>query len=554
MKQRATLDGQIAALHRRGVTFNYMTEGKARVFLSKNSYFFKIKSYDHNYEKIDSETGYKYKDLDFGDLVELSLIDFALSRLVWSLCSNIEHSIKLRFNNLLMDDHDPDIGEKCVRRCWAGEQPELHDNPYTNELRDSCHGNYAPWQLWELLGFYDQIKLYNTYFDLKNQKPPMKSLLFIVRKMRNAVSHGNCLLTDMNRLAPTKHEEHRADAEVTNAAMRMCDKRPRARGQRANAFQQSLNKLVVNNYAAVLVCHLNIVDGAHILSHACDEVQHFIDRLNLRRDEYFGDKNARDPRNHLVDSTLSALETLSKGYLRKARQKVRALQSNDPYGTRSETPARLQKRLFRRHEQINQLRMQCAELQTKEALLRAPESLVTRDYTSIDIETTGFSEDNDCIIELGAVKMRGGEEAGSFSQLVNPHRVLDHEIIRLTGIADEDLQSARDIETVLPEFLEFIGDDILVGHNIIAFDYEFIKANSIRLRIIPPDNKMIDTLSLSKVLSPEETNHRLVDLIQRFGIAQKEEHRAESDAAQTAQCYEILRDGIMRSDMREMNS
>ena len=74
MKQRATLDEQINTLVSHGVTFDLMDEEKARRFLSNNSYFFKIKSYENNYRKtIDESGGYVYDNLDFGHLVELSL-------------------------------------------------------------------------------------------------------------------------------------------------------------------------------------------------------------------------------------------------------------------------------------------------------------------------------------------------------------------------------------------------------------------------------------------------------------------------------------------------
>lgn len=518
-----------------------MSEERARSFLSSNSYFFKIKSYENNYQKIYNGNEYQYADLDFGYLVEISLIDFALSRLVWSLCSSIEHSVKLRFNTKLMEDPDPDIAEKCVRYCWRGKIPELHDNPYTNDLLTSCQDDYAPWHLWELLGFNDQLRLYSAYFKRKKEPTPMGNMLFIVRKMRNAVSHGNCLLTDMNRLAPTKNDENRTDLEVTNAAMRMCDKNPRTRGQRANAFQQSLNKLVINNYAAVLLCHLELVDGAHILSHARDEVQHFVNRLNLRRDQYFGDKGVRQPRNPLVDSTLSALVILSKGYLRKAKAKAKQLSADDPYGMHKDTPEKIEQKLFRRHERINRLRMECSELETKARFMKQPETLIVNDYTSIDLETTGFSESQDRIIELGAVRIRKGKPVLKYKQLVNPGRKLDAEITKLTGITDEELADQPTIETALPNFLKFIANDTLIGHNIDAFDSEFIATNTARLRIPKIMNNTVDTLALSKVLYPEQSKHRLVDLIRRFNIGQTEAHRAADDALQTAQCYEKMK-------------
>lgn len=148
MKQRATLDEQINTLVSHGVTFDLMDEEKARRFLSNNSYFFKIKSYENNYRKtIDESGGYVYDNLDFGHLVELSLVDFALSQLVWSMCSSIEHSIKVRFNQLIMKDQNPDIADICVRRCFSGNLPTMHDNPYTDDMKTGLQGDFALWNL-----------------------------------------------------------------------------------------------------------------------------------------------------------------------------------------------------------------------------------------------------------------------------------------------------------------------------------------------------------------------------------------------------------------------
>lgn len=343
-----------------------MSEERAKSFLSSNSYFFKIKSYENNYPRHGDGDGYRYEGLDFDYLVELSLIDFALSRLVWSMCSSIEHGVKVRLNQLLMQDDDPDIAEKCVRRCWSGNLPQLHDNPYTDDLKVSCHNDFAPWQLWELLGFNEQLRLYEAYYRLKdNQEAPNKHLLFIVRKMRNAVSHGNCLLADVKRLAPTMKDTGRSDAEVTSAAMRMCDRKPKTRGRRANTFQHSLDRLVVNNYAAVLLCHLEFVCSPRSLDHSCDEVQKFLDRVDRRRAEYFGDKGVRQPRNQTVDSTLEALVTLSKGYIRKAHKKASDLDANDPYGSRKRTPAELRAKVTRRKEHIRRIQDECDALESE---------------------------------------------------------------------------------------------------------------------------------------------------------------------------------------------
>lgn len=365
MKQRATLDEQIGTLISHGITFKLMDEKRARNFLSNNSYFFKIKSYENNYPKtMDESGGYSYDDLDFGQLVELSLIDFALSRLVWSMCSSIEHAIKVRFNQLVMLDKDPDIAATCVRRCFSGNLPEMHDNPYTDDMKVQCHGDFALWNLWELLGFNDQLNLFNTYWKYRHEEDhPYQHLLFIVRKMRNAVSHGNCLLTDMNRPSPHRKQHDRSDLEVTNAALRLCDK-SRKSGSRTKTFQQVLDRLVVHNYACVLLCHLEFVDSPRALIHSTHEVQAFVDRMNQRRARYFGDEGVRHPRNILIDSTFSAIETLSKSYIKKARAKADERDSADPYGSRKNVSTeKIQERINRRKQKIADLQTEIGNLE-----------------------------------------------------------------------------------------------------------------------------------------------------------------------------------------------
>lgn len=145
MKHRATLDDQIATLRRRGVSFQEMDEEHARYFLTYNSYYFKLKSYENNYKKIEVNGDYRYVDIDFAYLVELSLIDFAFSRLVSSLCLAIEHSIKVDLNRLVMEDGDKEIAEKCVARCFRGRQPRIHDNPYTVDMQRKCKYSYTLW-------------------------------------------------------------------------------------------------------------------------------------------------------------------------------------------------------------------------------------------------------------------------------------------------------------------------------------------------------------------------------------------------------------------------
>ena len=110
------------------------------------------------------------------------------------------------------------------------------------------------------------------------------------------------------------------------------------------------------------------------------------------------------------------------------------------------------------------------------------------------------------------------------------------------------LEPAPMLDTVLPDFLRWCGDDAMIGHNIMRFDIKFIDLAAQRILHHAVPNRIIDTLQMSRSMYPQYNRHRLVDLIQRFDIADVEEHRALSDAEQTQMCFEYMRDEQRRRD------
>ena len=128
-------------------------------------------------------------------------------------------------------------------------------------------------------------------------------------------------------------------------------------------------------------------------------------------------------------------------------------------------------------------------------------------YVVFDLETTGFSAIKDRIIEIGAVKVQNGEIVDSFSTFVNPKRPIPFEITQLTSITDEMVMDSPDIETILPQFLEFVGDAVLVAHNA-GFDVGFIEQNC-RYQDIEPNFVYVDTVALARVLLPTLSKYKL---------------------------------------------
>lgn len=162
-----------------------------------------------------------------------------------------------------------------------------------------------------------------------------------------------------------------------------------------------------------------------------------------------------------------------------------------------------------------------------------------QDYTVIDVETTGLKADLCEITEISGVRVRGQKNVAEFSSLVRTLHPIPDNIISLTGISNEMVKDAPELEEVLPAFLEWLGDDVLVGQNI-PFDISFLLHGCRSARIEPFHNDYEDTLSFSRLLLPEMPHHRLGNLCDHFGIVNEQAHRSLSDCRATFEVYKRL--------------
>ena len=156
-------------------------------------------------------------------------------------------------------------------------------------------------------------------------------------------------------------------------------------------------------------------------------------------------------------------------------------------------------------------------------------------YVVFDLETTGFSPIKDKIIEIGAVKVENGVIRDHYSTFVNPGVPIPFQITQLTSITDQMVMGSPDIETVLPEFLEFVGDAVLVAHNA-SFDVGFIEQNC-RYQDIEPDFTSVDTVALARFLLPTLSKFKLNVVAKALNISQEHHHRAVDDARVTAEIF-----------------
>lgn len=162
------------------------------------------------------------------------------------------------------------------------------------------------------------------------------------------------------------------------------------------------------------------------------------------------------------------------------------------------------------------------------------------DYVLFDLETTGISSNYDEVIEISAVKVRKEKIVDEFSELVNPGRPIPWAASRVNNITDEMVATAPDFGQVLSEFITFIGDDVLVGHNIHSFDMKFIYRDCEKYFSQTLTNDYVDTLKIAKIVFPEWKHRRLEDLARHYGISTVGAHRALADCRMNQQVFELM--------------
>ena len=159
------------------------------------------------------------------------------------------------------------------------------------------------------------------------------------------------------------------------------------------------------------------------------------------------------------------------------------------------------------------------------------------DYTVLDIETTSLDSFAGEIVEISAIKVRDKKEINTFSELIKTKNEIGYFTTRLTGITNQMVQrDGKDLINVLKAFQKFLGNDIIVGHNV-NFDINFIYDNMKENLNEYLTNDYVDTLRLSRRLLPNLKHHKLDNLIDYFNLVKRDEHRALNDCILTDQVY-----------------
>ena len=168
------------------------------------------------------------------------------------------------------------------------------------------------------------------------------------------------------------------------------------------------------------------------------------------------------------------------------------------------------------------------------------ESKIPESFVVMDIETTGLDPQTDSILEIAAIRVRNNQTTDIFCELITIKDKIPEKITELTGITDEMLcTSGKSIKLVLEDLLAFIENDFVVCHNAI-FDMEFLRISLQKNNLPQIQNKIIDTLTLSRKKLKHIKKFTLLDIAKHFQIDVKNSHRALDDCETLLQVYMCL--------------
>ncbi|WP_297820109.1 exonuclease domain-containing protein [uncultured Lactobacillus sp.] len=172
-------------------------------------------------------------------------------------------------------------------------------------------------------------------------------------------------------------------------------------------------------------------------------------------------------------------------------------------------------------------------------------------YTLIDVETTGLSPYRNRITEMGALKVRHGETIATFSELVKfpDSNKVPTFLTRLNGIDEKSIEEkGKPVDQAITEYRQFIGSDVIVGYNV-NFDLNFVYDLTLKYNLPVLSNDYVDVLRLARSYYVNERHNRLIDCMQRMGIAQSQEHRGLDDCLDTKEVFDNLHEHFKQDHM-----
>ncbi|MBC3901671.1 Abi family protein [Acetobacterium malicum] len=292
-REKLSVEAQIEHMKSLGIRFEIMDEEKAKDFLTYNTYFFKIKSYAKNYQKFDQgiRVG-QYIDLDFAYLVELSTIDFHLSRLILKLTLDIEHALKVGLIRDITDNIDED-GYSIITDFLAIPGNYANGNLQRKKSGAACSNlirkyedNYPIWVILECLPFGDFISLYEHYYEIYDHvEPDILNFLWSAKFLRNSAAHCNCLINSLKKPYVHFNPSRKSKSAVKNktAIRYLSQMKDIGYGSR----DKKMSNRVINDFICTILLYDLVVKSVPMKNHRMTELHNFLTSRIIKNKEYF---------------------------------------------------------------------------------------------------------------------------------------------------------------------------------------------------------------------------------------------------------------------------
>ena len=283
-KELLSIEEQIEHMKKKGITFIEISEEDAKEFLKNNNYYMKCASYRANYEKCDlGKRKGQYKKLDFAYLKELSTIDMHLRYLIIEMCLDIEHALKVKLINEVTNNERED-GYNIVRRFLADDDrfrilksiKGHKSGEYCKDLISKYYPYFPVWVFVELISFGDLIYFCSFYEKEYGVQIVNNKFMNIVRDLRNAAAHSNCIL---NKITERIDETKQIDSELSNFIKSMHNI---SKTSRVN----NLNYKFANNFITLLFVY-NSLMAVGARKKRYKEIQDFMDNRMIRNSDFF---------------------------------------------------------------------------------------------------------------------------------------------------------------------------------------------------------------------------------------------------------------------------
>ena len=285
-KPKLTIDQQISDMQAKGITFDHVSIKEASDFLKYNNYYFKLKSYDKNYEcyRAGSKQG-QYINLDFSYLQELSTLDMYFRKLILSMALDIEHALKTQLLYDLSVNPDED-GYSIVKNYLDTDyarRKELYDKIGKSaasdliQKRKANDDDFALWEIVEVISFGSFIDLYQLYYSSYKSRYDYSSFLWSIKFLRNAAAHNNCLLNSLK--APYNVTIHKTKEIQTEIA--------RIKAISANQRGKWMSNPVIHDFVCLLYVYVKLIKSKGIKSHGLKELNELFFVRMLEHQDYF---------------------------------------------------------------------------------------------------------------------------------------------------------------------------------------------------------------------------------------------------------------------------